>query len=128
MDSAHNAEPRKSFLNRQAQIRILFIIPEDDVEPRPVSLDQRTFQDEGLKLRAGDDGLHIGNLPDQKTGFWSQLRRFLKVRAHAIRQNASLPDVKDFAAIALQEVDAGNPREMVEFRSESISGHKVSVD
>src|SRR2546421_257260 len=92
------------------------------------ALYQRAFQDECLKLRAGDDGLHIGNLPDQETGFGSQLRRFLKVRAHAIRQNASLPDVKDFAAIALQEVDAGNPREMVEFRSESISGHKVSVD
>ena len=58
-------EPRKIFFDRQAQVGILLVVPEDDVESRAVTLDQVAFEDQRFEDGSGDDGFEIGDLIDE---------------------------------------------------------------
>ncbi len=81
-----NREARKIFFDGQAQIGILLVVAQDDIESRAVTLDQVAFEDQGFENGPGDDGFEIGDLVDEQAGFWRLVAALLKIGADPVSQ------------------------------------------
>ena len=86
-------DPRELVRQRHGDVRERLVVPEPDVERRPVALDEVLLEMERFGLVAGDDHLDVGDavreLPDRRAAVSA-----LEVAAHARAQRLRLPDVE----------------------------------
>ncbi len=104
----HKLKPRKGLLRIDADVEIGLVIPEIDVVPGPVLLDQVVLKDQRLLFRPGDDERHIpdpGNEErDHRPGVGPG-----EVGPDPGPQIPGLPHVEDLPCPVLHEIDAGAP-------------------
>jgi hypothetical protein len=103
-------------LDWEAQIGILLVVAKNDVEPRPMSLDQSALEDQGLELGSGYDGLKICHVADQQAGLRAMLGAFLEIRPDAVGQHTGLAYVQHFPLGTFQKIDPRLSRAMLELR------------
>jgi hypothetical protein len=77
-------------MGMQLDIGKALVVAQDDVEARPVFLDQVVFQQQRLGLGLGDRDLDMPDELDQRFNLGRQAR-LLKIAADAIAQRGALP-------------------------------------
>ncbi len=91
-------------------VRERLVVPQPNVEGRPVALDQVLLEKQGLRLVAGDDDLDVCDsaleLGDCHTAVAA-----LEVAAHARPERLRLAHVERFALLVAKDVDARLARE-----------------
>ncbi len=128
LHAAHDGEAGEGLSDREAQIGVLLVVAEDDVEPGAVTLDEVAFEDQRLQLGARDDRFDVRDLADQQLSLRTLVRAVLKIVPHPVGQDARLPDVEDVALRILKEVDAGAVWQVVESRLEDGGCHMSAVN
>lgn len=53
-------------LGGDLEVGVALVVPEADVEPGAVLLDEGVLEDEGVLLGGGDDRLEVGRLPEEE--------------------------------------------------------------
>ena len=104
LDVPRDEDPRKRFVGRQLQVRIILVVAQQDVVFRRPLLDQIVFERQRLDHRIGDDDLEPGDFVEQGIGFRVGSMS-AEVIAHPIPQRARLPDVNRVAIRVEVQVD-----------------------
>ncbi len=115
---AHHVEARVILLEGEAQVGVVLVVPKADVVERLVALDEVVLEGQGLHLGVGDHELEIGDVLDHAALVEFGRTRGLEVRPDPVAQNPGLADVDDLAPLALEQVDPGAVRELIELVGE----------
>ena len=93
------------------QEKILLVVPQEDVERRPVLLDHRVFEEKSLFLGGGHDATD-GGCPTQQMGnLGAAVTASHRVLVEAGTQIFRLPDVEDLPPGVRHQVDPRSTRE-----------------
>ncbi len=114
--------PRKRFGGRQLQIRIVFVVAQQDVVARIALLDQVVLERQGLDDRVGDDDLEARGFVEQRVVARAEAVG-AKVAADAIAQRSGLADVEGFSRGAGKQIDPGLMRQPAHLLLEIVDGH-----
>ena len=106
LDPPRDQESWEIFIRRQFEKRIVFIVPQDDVVPRPVLADEVRFQHQRLELVVGHDVLEVADLADERVGLRVARPGLLEIRAHAAPQRGRLAHVEDLGLRVPVDIDA----------------------
>ena len=68
LDSPSEIYARIFFAGRELDVRICLVVAKDDVELRPVLLDEIVFERQGFAFVANQNGFQLGDLPRQRAG------------------------------------------------------------
>ena len=122
---AREHDARVVVLDGDRDVRERLVVPQPDVERRPVALDERLLEMERLRLAAGDDHLEVGD-PAGEVGDAAAALSGLEVGAYAGPQRLGLADVEHLALGVTEEVDARLGGQGLQPRLERV-GHAASV-
>ncbi len=106
--TAHQLEPRERLCRIDADVEIGLVVPEIDVVPGPVLLDQVVLKDQRLLLRPRDDELHITDPGNEERNHRPAVGPG-EVGPDARLQIPRLSHVEDLPRTVLHEIDAGAP-------------------
>ena len=102
----------------------VLVVPELDVVPGPVLLDEVVLEDRRLLLVGRDDGLEVADRSLQDGDERAVVAvRVLEVAPHARAQALGLADVDDDLLLVLEEVDARLRGQRVELLDDGIGEH-----
>jgi hypothetical protein len=123
---AREHDPRVLVLDRDRDVRKGLVVPQPDVEGRPVPLDEVLLEVERLDLVLGDDHLDVRHplrqLPDRR----ARVGALLEVGAHARAQGLGLAHVEHIPGPIPEEVDPGQRGQGFQLIFEP-SGHEFSL-
>ncbi len=98
--------PRVLVLDRDRDVGERLVVPQADVERRPVALDEVLLDVERLDLGARDDHLDVLDQADEPAHLRAPVAASLEVRAHTRAQRLRLSDVQHAAVLVAEQVDA----------------------
>ncbi len=112
----------------ELDVRKALVVPQDDVEPRPVLLDEVVLEQQRLGVGVGDRDLDVRDLLDQREGLRLDLARH-EVAADAVLEATRLSHVQQLAFAAVHAIDAGSSRSAATkfFESNSLTGREYSL-
>ena len=99
-------DPRKVLAERDLHERVALVVPETDVEARPMLLDEVALEEVGLADGVGDDVVDVRDVADHPADADVLGRPLPEVGAHAAPERVRLADVQDAPARVLHQVDA----------------------
>ncbi len=105
--AARDLDPRPLVLHVDAQVGVVLVVLEADVEEGLVALDQRRLQVHRLAVGLGDDVLEVLDLLDERPRLHLERVRRAEVVAHAVAQVGRLADVDHVFLGVAHDVDAG---------------------
>ena len=91
----------------ELDVGIGLVIAKQDVEFRPIFLDEVVLERQGFAFVADDNGFQVGNLAGQRAGLGVNPARLREVGAHATAQVARLANIQHGPAGVLEEIRAG---------------------
>ncbi len=100
---------REVLVQRDLDVRIGLVVPEDDVEPRIVLLDQVRLEEQRLGRRAGHDPVEVLHVAHEHARLVGERGRRLQVGTHPGPQVTRLPHVQDPPARVPEEVHPRPP-------------------
>ena len=107
LNPARNHHARERVADGQLEVRILLVVLEEHVVARPVQLDEVRLKHQRLDLVVGDDEFEVVDALHQLARLAVVAAPRLEVRAHAVAEVLRLPDVDNFPALVLVQIDAG---------------------
>ena len=110
-DTPRDVYTRKRLPHGDFDVGILLVVPHEDVEARPILLDEVGLEDERFGLRADHQRVHALDEPNQLAILGAQVRLTPEVAAHAATQRLRLADVEHALFGVLEQIDAGLRRE-----------------
>ena len=102
---------------------VALVILQQNVVAGHVPLDEGVFQNEGLELRADDDGVEPIHLRHHAAGLAVVGGGVLKVLAHPVFQFFGLAYVDDLPRFVHHQIDAGQQRQLVGFGPQLVLRH-----
>ncbi len=105
LDAAGDEHPRERLARRQLQVRVVLVVPKQDVVLRAALLDEVILEGERLDDRVGDDDLEALRFVQQRIDPRAHALR-AEVAPHPVAQDARLSDVQRVARLVVIEVDA----------------------
>ncbi len=103
-DAARHVDPGERLPYGHLDVRVLLVVPEKDVEPWPMLLDEVGLEDQRLGLRAHHDRLQSLDVPHHLAVLRAQVRVRLEVTSHSCSERLRLPDVQHRPLGATEEV------------------------
>ena len=97
----------------QTYVGVAFVVFEQDIVFRLIALNKRVFQQQGVKLGLGVNGLKIVNVFDQPPRLGRVRGQIGKILADAVFQHLGLADVNDLTVLVAHQVHAGHKRQLV---------------
>ena len=94
-------------LVREFDVRISFVVAQQDVKARLVLLDEVIFERERFLLVIDENVVDIARFRDQRAGLDVRQLVFVEIAANARPQDLRLADVDDFPAAILVQIHAG---------------------
>jgi hypothetical protein len=107
LDAAHDGEPGKAVFDRQAEIWILLVVPEHDIEARSMSFDEVALENQGFQFRPRDHGFEVRDVTDEQGGFGGMVSALEEVRSHAVGEPGGLADIQHITRSILEEIHTG---------------------
>ena len=117
----HAGEPLR---RRELQVRIVLVVPQEDVEAGGALLDQVALEREGLDERVGDDDLQAGDLVEQGIGLGARAVR-PEVAPDPIPQGPGASHVDRVPAAVVVQVHSGLLRQAADLLPEITNGHPL---
>ena len=105
LDAARDQHPRERLTRRELEVRVVLVVPEEDVVLRSALLDQVILERERFHDRVGDDDLEALRFVEQGVDARAHALR-AQVAPDAIAEDPRLADVQRFARLVVIEVDA----------------------
>ena len=105
-DLSRNDHLRERLI-REFQMRVRFIVLEENIEARLMLFDEVRFQDEGLDLVIDDDKFKIGDHFNQLPRLRVLMPARLKILTNAVSQVLCLADVNDLAGGIFMDINTG---------------------
>ena len=105
----------KFFAQSQFYVWVSLVIPEKDVEPGLLLLDEVVLQRQRLFVVGDDDVIHVHCLAHQCSGLGIGNPPFVKIGADTVAQALSLAYIDDLTFGVLVEVHAGRRRNRTDF-------------
>ena len=109
--------------DRHRDVRERLVVPQADVERRPVALDEVLLEVQRLRLALRDDHLDAPDPVDHPVDADAHVGAAVEVAAHASPERLRLADVEDVVAIPAEEVDARAARQLAELAPNGIFMH-----
>ena len=104
---AVKGEPRKRFFRREVYIRKALVVPEHDVVPGTVLLDEIVLEQQGLGFGMGGRHFDGDRVLHERAGFGRQLLGRAEIAGDALLQIARLADVEHLTADIEHAIHAG---------------------
>jgi hypothetical protein len=114
LDLPDNAQCGERFFHRELEAGIVLVIPQLDVVPGSVFLDEMVLQDESLLLRVGEDGLDLGDFSRHQQGLRVFPRLLLEVGTDPMLDVPCFPYVKNPTLAVFEKIDAWMGGEMID--------------
>ena len=118
VQAACDVNARIFFESGVADVRIGFVVAQQDVEFRHVPLDEIVLKRQRLFLVVHDDVFEVRDLPNERTGLCVLPARFEEIGSDTVTQRARLADVENLAAGVLKQVHPGLRRQLIDFFAE----------
>ncbi len=112
LEAPGDDDPRKRLLNGHLDVRVGLIVPQRDVEPRPVFLDQVGFENQRVRLARHDDGLQISHLSHEGLRFHTFGVVSGEIAPDPRAQPLGFADVQDPPLRVFPEIHSGRLREV----------------
>ena len=109
---------------RELQVRVVLVVPQEDVEPRRALLDQVVLEGEGLDERVRDDDLQAGDLVEQGVGLGARAVR-PEVAPDAIPERPRPAHVDRLPAAVVVQVHSRLLRQPADLLPEITNGHPL---
>ena len=100
----HKAQGRIGLLEVEAQAQKILVVPEPDVVPGGVLLDEGALQNQGFPGLGGKKKVHLDGLFQHQGGLGVLLFRGLEVGGQAVPEVDGLPDIEHPAAGVLEQI------------------------
>ncbi len=100
------AQPREVIVTGEKHVRVGFVVPQQNIVRRTVSLDQALFQQQRFGFITRDRGIDLLNAGDQRFGLWAE-PGLAKIAGQALFQIAGLADIQKFAVGIEHAIHAG---------------------
>ena len=94
-------DAREWLLHRDLHIRIGLVVAQEDVEPRPVFLDEVVLEEQRLRFGRDDDSLEVGDQVEHHPGLRGPLVLCSEVAPDALAEAFGLANVQHLALSAL---------------------------
>jgi len=108
----------KILIHCLAQIRIMLIIPHQDIVMRRISLDQIGFQNQGFRLAAHNHSIKIRDMLHQSLGFRIMIPT--EIRANPVFQVHGLSHIDNASLLVFHQVTARRIRQLIQFITQNV--------
>src|SRR5207245_8970029 len=106
-DTPSEINARILLASSELDVGIGLVVAEQDVELRPVFLDQIVLEGQGFAFVADDNGLQVGDFARERASFGVNPARLNEIGAHAAAEVARFANVEHRFARVLEKVPPG---------------------
>lgn len=109
-DAAREIDAGIFFGGGELDVRVGFIVAQDDVKFRAVLLNEVVLEGQRFMFVIDNNGLEIGNLACERAGFGVDPAGFEEIGAHAATEGRRFANIKHGTGGVFEDVDAGTFR------------------